>query len=52
MERTVAVQLGILLVLFGGFFLVDANSSLPLGLDVVTMFVGLSFGVFGACRPE
>jgi hypothetical protein len=50
METAEHIQLGILLELFGGFVLVDANSTLPLGLEFVLMATGLLVGVLGATR--
>ncbi|WP_211311724.1 hypothetical protein [Halarchaeum salinum] len=52
MGKTEEIQLGILLVLFGGFILIDANSSLPMALEFGIMVIGLGIGVVGAIRPE
>ena len=52
MERENWIQLGILFVLFGGFILVDTNSSLPFGLDFLLMCTGLMIGILGVVPPE
>jgi len=52
MEQTDEVQLGILLVLFGGFILIDTNSSLPLGFEFLIMVFGLLIGIIGANYPQ
>lgn len=51
MNKEVEVQLGILLVLFGGFILIS-RSSLPMNFEFGIMLVGLAVGVVGALRPE
>jgi len=48
MEQIAEIQLGILFVLFGGFILVDPNSSLPLGFHFLIMVIGLFIGIDGA----
>lgn len=52
MEQTDEVQLGILLVLFGGFILIDTNSRLPLGFEFLIMVFGLLIGTIGAIYPQ
>lgn len=52
MEAEAKLQLGILLVLFGGFFLVDMNSSLPFGTEFLIMLLGLFIGIVGALDAE
>ena len=52
MDRANWLRLGILVVLFGGFILVDTNSSLPFRLGFLLMCVGLWLGVMGLIPPE
>jgi len=52
MDRADWMRLGILLVLFGGFILVDTNSSLPFRLGLLLMCVGLVLGLIGVVPPE
>jgi len=47
MEQLAEIQLGILFVLFGGFILVDPNSTLPIGLDFLIMVIGVFVGIDG-----
>jgi hypothetical protein len=51
MERDNWMRLGILFVLYGGFIMVDTNSSLPFGLDFLLMCLGLVLGIVGAVPP-
>lgn len=50
MKKETEVQLGILLVLFGGFILIS-TSSLPMDFEFGIMLIGLAVGVVGALRP-
>ncbi|SEV92096.1 hypothetical protein [Halobacterium jilantaiense] len=50
MNKQIEVELGILLVLFGGFILVS-SSSLPMDFEFGIMLIGLAVGVVGALRP-
>lgn len=45
------IQIGMLLVLFGGFILVDADSTL-FGLEFYIMLAGLGTGLVGAVPNE
>ena len=51
-QSTKNLLFGILLVLFGGAILVDPNSSLPFGLDLVCMLLGLLMGMVGYFGPD
>jgi hypothetical protein len=50
MEKSEEIQLGILLVLFGGFILIS-SSSFPMNFEFGIMLIGLAIGVVGAIRP-
>ncbi len=52
MEQTAEIQFGILLVLFGGFILVDTNSSLPMNVEFLIMVIGLFIGLDGVINPQ
>ena len=44
--------LGIALILFGGFILVDPSSSLPLNLEFWIMLLGLFLSIAGFAQRE
>jgi hypothetical protein len=50
MKKETELQLGILLVLFGGFILIS-SSELPMNFEFGIMLIGLAVGVVGALRP-
>ena len=51
-QSTKNLLLGILLILFGGFILVDPASSLPFGLEFICMLLGLLIGAVGYFGPD